>query len=56
MSFDFVSDPGSTVINIASAGGGAPVDQTITLENTILSGGNTADIIQGMLDQNQLVA
>lgn len=56
LSFDFVSDPGSTVINIASAGGGAPVDQTITLENTILSGGNTADIIQGMLDQNQLVA
>ena len=56
LSFDFVSDPGSTVINIASAGGGTPVDQTITLENTILSGGNTADIIQGMLDQNQLVA
>ncbi|PPV34453.1 retention module-containing protein [Ectopseudomonas oleovorans] len=56
LSFDFVSDPGSTVINIASAGGGAPVDQTITLENTILSGSNTADIIQGMLDQNQLVA
>lgn len=56
LSFDFVSDPGSTVINIASAGGGAPVDQTITLENTILSGGSTADIIQGMLDQNQLVA
>ncbi|QSL92004.1 retention module-containing protein [Ectopseudomonas toyotomiensis] len=56
LSFDFVSDPGSTVINIASAGGGAPLDQTITLENTILSGGNTADIIQGMLDQNQLVA
>lgn len=56
LSFDFVSDPGNTVINIASAGGGAPVDQTITLENTILSGGNTADIIQGMLDQNQLVA
>ncbi|WP_276489053.1 retention module-containing protein [Ectopseudomonas mendocina] len=56
LSFDFVSDPGSTVINIASAGGGAPVDQTITLENTILSGGNTADIIQNMLDQNQLVA
>ncbi|WP_192982404.1 DUF5801 repeats-in-toxin domain-containing protein, partial [Pseudomonas sp. EggHat1] len=56
LSFDFASDPGSTVINIASAGGGTPVDQTITLENTILSGGNTADIIQGMLDQNQLVA
>ncbi|MDP9940041.1 retention module-containing protein [Ectopseudomonas alcaliphila] len=46
----------TSVINIASAGGGTPVDQTITLENTILSGGNTADIIQGMLDQNQLVA
>ncbi|MGF0337696.1 retention module-containing protein [Ectopseudomonas toyotomiensis] len=56
LSFDFVSEPGSTVINIASTGGGTPVDQTITLENTILSGGNTADIIQGMLDQNQLVA
>ena len=56
LSFDFVSDPGSTVINIASAGGGAPVDQTITLENTILSGGNAAEVIQGMLDQNQLVA
>ncbi|TRO44711.1 retention module-containing protein [Pseudomonas sp. ALS1279] len=56
LSFDFVSEPGSTVINIASAGSGAPVDQTITLENTILSGSNTADIIQGMLDQNQLVA
>jgi len=56
LSFDFVSDPGSTVINIASAGGGAPVDQTITLENMILSGGSAADIIQGMLDQNQLVA
>jgi len=56
LSFDFVSEPGSTVINIASAGGGAPVDQTITLENTILSGGNAAEVIQGMLDQNQLVA
>lgn len=56
LSFDFVSNPGSTVINVASAGSGAPVDQTITLENTILSGGNTADIIQDMLDQNQLVA
>ncbi|UFQ96186.1 retention module-containing protein [Pseudomonas wenzhouensis] len=56
LSFDFVSDPGSTVINIASAGGGAPVDQTITLENTVLSGGNAAEIIQGMLDNQQLVA
>ena len=56
LSFDFVSEPGSTVINIASAGSGAPVDQTITLENTILSGGNAAEVIQGMLDNNQLVA
>ncbi|CAM3014148.1 hemolysin-type calcium-binding repeat-containing protein [Ectopseudomonas mendocina] len=56
LSFDFVSEPGSTVINVASAGSGTPVDQTITLENTVLSGGNAADIIQGMLDHNQLVA
>ncbi|AVO55178.1 retention module-containing protein [Ectopseudomonas mendocina] len=56
LSFDFVSEPGSTVINIASAGSGAPVDQTITLENTILSGGNAAEVIQGMLDNDQLVA
>ncbi|WP_249929052.1 DUF5801 repeats-in-toxin domain-containing protein, partial [Ectopseudomonas oleovorans] len=56
LSFDFASEPGSTVINIASAGSGAPVDQTITLENTILSGGNAAEVIQGMLDNNQLVA
>jgi T1SS-143 domain-containing protein len=56
LSFDFVSDPGSTVINVASAGSGTPVDQTITLENTVLSGGNAADIIQGMLDNDQLVA
>ena len=56
LSFDFVSEPGSTVINIASAGSGAPVDQTITLENTILSGGNAADIIQNMLNDGQLVA
>lgn len=56
LSFDFASEPGSTVINIASAGSGAPVDQTITLENTILSGGNAAEVIQGMLDHNQLVA
>ncbi|WP_343349847.1 retention module-containing protein [Pseudomonas sediminis] len=56
LSFDFVREPGSTVINIASAGSGAPVDQTITLENTILSGGNAADIIQNMLNDGQLVA
>jgi T1SS-143 domain-containing protein len=56
LSFDFVSNPGSTVINVASAGSSAPVDQTITLENTVLSGGNAADIIQGMLDHDQLVA
>ncbi len=56
LSFDFLSEPGSTVINVASAGGGTPVDQTITLENTVLSGGNAADIIQGMLDHDQLVA
>ena len=56
LSFDFVSEPGSTVINIASGGGGAPVDQTITLENTILSGGSAAEVIQGMLDNQQLIA
>ncbi len=55
LSFDFASEPGSTVINIASAGNGN-VDQTITLENTVLSGGNAAEVIQGMLDHNQLVA
>ncbi len=56
LSFDFISEPGSTVINVASAGSGTPVDQTIILENTILSGGNAAEVIQGMLDHNQLVA
>ncbi|TRO32940.1 retention module-containing protein [Pseudomonas sp. ALS1131] len=56
LSFDFTSAPGSTVINIASAGSGTPVDQTITLENTILSGGNAADIIHNLLNDGQLVA
>ncbi|WP_275546138.1 retention module-containing protein [Pseudomonas sp. Marseille-Q0931] len=56
LSFDFAIDPGSTVIAVSSAGNGN-VDQTITLENTIVGGGmgNAADIIDNMLDNNQLV-
>jgi hypothetical protein len=36
----------------------ASIDQTITLQNTLLGGGmgSAADIIQGMLDNHQLVA
>ncbi|MFV9657033.1 retention module-containing protein [Pseudomonas sp. NY15366] len=56
LSFSIDAVANTSVIHIASAGGGTPVDQTITLENTVLSGGNAADIIQGMLDHNQLVA
>lgn len=56
LSFSIDEVANTSVIHIASAGGGTPVDQTITLENTVLSGGNAADIIQGMLDHNQLVA
>lgn len=62
LSFDFASDPGSTVISVSSSGhvgdaGG--VDQTITLANTLVGGGagsSTADIIDSMLDNHQLVA
>ncbi|ERI53905.1 hypothetical protein N878_13560, partial [Pseudomonas sp. EGD-AK9] len=56
LSFSFTAT--DTVISVSSTGNVADastIDQTITLENTILSGGNAADIIQGMLDSNQLV-
>ncbi|WP_322978177.1 retention module-containing protein [Pseudomonas sp. C11] len=62
LSFDFASDPGSTVISVSSSGnvGNADgVDQTITLANTLVGGGagsSTADIIDSMLDKHQLVA
>ena len=62
LSFDFASDPGSTVISVSSSGHvGDPggVDQTITLANTLVGGGagsSTADIIDSMLDKHQLVA
>ena len=57
LSFAFTST--DTVISVSSSGNvmdAGAVDQTITLENTVLSGDNVADIIQGMLDNNQLVA
>ena len=55
----FAFTPTDTVISVSSSGNvmdAGAVDQTITLENTVLSGDNAADIIQGMLDNNQLVA
>lgn len=57
LSFSIDADANTSVIHIASAGNGT-VDQTITLENTVLGGGmsNAADIIQDMLTNQQLVA
>jgi T1SS-143 domain-containing protein len=59
LSFSFTAT--NTVISVSSSGNVADastIDQTITLENTLLGGGmgNAADIIQGMLDNQQLVA
>lgn len=59
LSFSFTAT--NTVISVSSSGNvadAATIDQTITLENTLLGGGmgNAADIIQGMLDNQQLVA
>ncbi|MBQ54118.1 MAG: hypothetical protein CMK72_04325 [Pseudomonadaceae bacterium] len=48
-----------TLVNVSSSGhvqDTAAVDQTITLANTVLSGGDSASIIQGMLDNNTLVS
>ncbi|SDP86505.1 T1SS-143 domain-containing protein/type I secretion C-terminal target domain (VC_A0849 subclass), partial [Ectopseudomonas guguanensis] len=59
LSFSFTAS--DTVISISSSGDVAnatSIDQTITLQNTLLGGGmgSAADIIQGMLDNHQLVA
>ena len=59
LSFSFTAS--DTVISISSSGdvaNAASIDQTITLQNTLLGGGmgSAADIIQGMLDNHQLVA
>lgn len=59
LSFSFTAT--STVISVSSSGNVADastIDQTITLENTVLGGGmsNAADIIQDMLTNQQLVA
>nr|WP_024308650.1 retention module-containing protein [Pseudomonas sp. P818] len=59
LSFSFTAT--STLISVSSSGNVADastIDQTITLENTVLGGGmsNAADIIQDMLTNQQLVA
>ncbi|WP_437881317.1 retention module-containing protein [Pseudomonas sp. LRF_L74] len=57
LSFD-VTDT-STVVSVSSTGqvaDAAKIDQTITLENVVLSGGDAGSIIQGMLDNHTLVA
>ncbi|PKM29278.1 MAG: hypothetical protein CVV08_17980 [Gammaproteobacteria bacterium HGW-Gammaproteobacteria-12] len=59
LSFSFTAT--NTVISVSSSGNVADassIDQTITLENTLLGGGmgNAADIIQDMLTNQQLVA
>ncbi|WP_417706369.1 retention module-containing protein [Pseudomonas sp.] len=59
LSFSFTAT--NTVISVSSSGNVADtstIDQTITLENTLLGGGmgNAADIIDDMLTSQQLVA
>ncbi|WP_196474015.1 retention module-containing protein [Pseudomonas chaetocerotis] len=59
LSFSFTAT--NTVISVSSSGNVADtstIDQTITLENTLLGGGmgNAADIIDDMLNSQQLVA
>ena len=59
LSFDFTSQPGSTVINVTLPGeGNAMVEHSIVLADTIVGGGpssSAADIIDSMLSSQQLV-